>query len=337
MRPSSRIKDLAFALCEWRPQDPSALTWLLPELRELLGAAFVGVYQPMVAESGWGLEFMRGAGQTAPSHVRAFHAFVACLPPTDHFLGYNPYHVDFEERGRALHLRDLAPLNIKAFGDVLHAVGVSNQDQLRVLACDGPRLLSWVGATRTEPFTRRDVGILQYLTGPIQRRLRLERQLQPAWPSSLAMEVALEALGRPAFVIGPRGSVEVANRAGMALCERNARDVLVAIRRSETVAASRQFTITKIAAAGYPPYVLAVQERQPDLATRLSLAQRTWGLTARQTRVLELMTTGASNKEIASQLSCARVTVENHITQLYRRSGARSRADLVARLFVMVS
>jgi hypothetical protein len=40
-------------------------------------------------------------------------------------------------------------------------------------------------------------------------------------------------------------------------------------------------------------------------------------------------TTGVSNKEIAEALGCAEVTVENHLTALFRRSGARSRAGLV--------
>jgi DNA-binding NarL/FixJ family response regulator len=65
---------------------------------------------------------------------------------------------------------------------------------------------------------------------------------------------------------------------------------------------------------------------------RLEAARRVWGLSPRQLSVLELLLTGASNKEIANALQCAEVTVENHLTSLYRRSGARSRTDLVCRV-----
>ena len=64
-------------------------------------------------------------------------------------------------------------------------------------------------------------------------------------------------------------------------------------------------------------------------------AHRTWGLSVRQARVLELVANGASNKDIAIKLACAEVTVENHITELFRRCGAKSRAGLVGRLLTL--
>jgi DNA-binding CsgD family transcriptional regulator len=336
MRPSSRILDLKVALSTWRPEDPPALTWFLPELREMLRAEFVGAYQPMVREEGWTLEFMQGAGDRSPFHIQAFRELVKRLPASDDFLGYNPYLVEKEQRSRALLLRELPRKSFQGFAHVQHAVGVADQDQLRVLACDGPRLMSWVGATRTERFTRREVCLLGYLTEPLRRRLGLERQLRPTRAVILAVEAALEAVGRAAFVVGPAGNVEVANRAGFSLLERDARRVLASIRESERRGSSAGFAITRLAVPGYPAYVLAIQnEAAPSLSSRVSLANRRWKLTARQTRVLELMGTGATNQEIASQLSCAKVTVENHVTELFRRSGARSRADLVRRLFFL--
>jgi DNA-binding NarL/FixJ family response regulator len=54
--------------------------------------------------------------------------------------------------------------------------------------------------------------------------------------------------------------------------------------------------------------------------------------------VLELIAAGGhSNKEIATTIGCAEVTVENHVTELLRRSGAKSRTDLVGRLFTMAA
>jgi DNA-binding NarL/FixJ family response regulator len=65
---------------------------------------------------------------------------------------------------------------------------------------------------------------------------------------------------------------------------------------------------------------------------RVLLAQNRWRLSVRQTRVLELVATGMSNKEIAVVLACTEATVENHMTELFRRSGATSRAGVVGRL-----
>jgi DNA-binding CsgD family transcriptional regulator len=54
--------------------------------------------------------------------------------------------------------------------------------------------------------------------------------------------------------------------------------------------------------------------------------------------VLELIAVGAhTNKEIAVTMGCAEVTVENHVTALLRRAGAKSRTDLVGRLFTLAA
>jgi DNA-binding NarL/FixJ family response regulator len=71
------------------------------------------------------------------------------------------------------------------------------------------------------------------------------------------------------------------------------------------------------------------------LIERVALARRRWGLSPRQTHVLHWLVTGATNKEIAQRIERSEVTVENHVTQLYRRSGARSRVDLVGKLFTL--
>jgi pimeloyl-ACP methyl ester carboxylesterase/DNA-binding CsgD family transcriptional regulator len=54
------------------------------------------------------------------------------------------------------------------------------------------------------------------------------------------------------------------------------------------------------------------------------------GLTPRETEVLRLLATGDSNTEIARGLGIAVHTVERHLANLYRKIGARGRADAVA-------
>ena len=311
------------------------MTWLLPELRELLGASFVGAYQPAATDRGWSLESMHGAGNDAHLRIRAFHRFVDQIPAADRFLAYNPYRVEIEQRNHPVLTSYFPRAVVAEWQDRLfQAVGVSGQDQLRVLLCDGPRLLSWLGATRPEPFTAREAGVLRHLTAPLRRRLSLERQLRPSWSRGAAVDVALEALNRPAFVVGPRFVVEVANSLGRALLERDAKGLREAIRESERCPASGPYSITRLTVPGHPVCLLAIEKDQrASIANLVAIAQGRWGLTACQTRVLELLVMGESNKEIAHRLSCATVTVENHVAGLYRRSGARSRADLVRRFF----
>jgi DNA-binding CsgD family transcriptional regulator len=52
-------------------------------------------------------------------------------------------------------------------------------------------------------------------------------------------------------------------------------------------------------------------------------------LTAREEEILGLLAAGQSNSEIADNLSLSVRTVERHITNLYGKIDARSRADAV--------
>jgi DNA-binding CsgD family transcriptional regulator len=329
-----RVKELARALSTRALDGRPLLTWLLPELCDLLRASFVGAYRPLATDTGWSLEFMEGAGETAASQVRGFREWVLQLKGSDRFLAYNPYSVEAPQRNRALLRKNLAPEVFAEHHESLYrAVGLPGHDQVRVLICEGPRLLSWLGAAREEPFTEREAAVLRHLIPPVRERLRLERQLRPPWPAGLALEAALEALGRPAFVVGPRNTIDFGNMLGSTQLVRDAKGVLASIDRSARNASDGAFTITRLCAPGGPTYLLAIErERRPGIANLVSRAQGRWGLTARQTHVLELLLTGATNKEIAVQSACAEVTVEKHVTELYRRSGSRSRMDLLRRL-----
>ena len=53
-------------------------------------------------------------------------------------------------------------------------------------------------------------------------------------------------------------------------------------------------------------------------------------LTARETEVLRLIAQGHSNQEVAAQLSLSVHTVNRHAANIYRRLGARGRAEAVA-------
>nr|WP_281415110.1 LuxR C-terminal-related transcriptional regulator [Azospirillum picis] len=54
-------------------------------------------------------------------------------------------------------------------------------------------------------------------------------------------------------------------------------------------------------------------------------------LTDRERDVFSLLSTGATNKEIARQLELAEVTVKFHTRRIFKKLGARNRADAVRR------
>jgi DNA-binding CsgD family transcriptional regulator len=71
-----------------------------------------------------------------------------------------------------------------------------------------------------------------------------------------------------------------------------------------------------------------------DASTRsLREVAREWGLTPRQTEVLEEVAAGRSNREIASRLACSERTVEVHVSSLLSKGGMRSRSQLIASLY----
>jgi DNA-binding CsgD family transcriptional regulator len=339
LRAVSPIANVERALVDCTEGDPSVLTWLPGTLRDLLDADFVGAYRPLCTDHGWSLEFVYGSGHEAASRIRALRNTLAKLGRSDRPFGCNPYVVPPMQRNRALALSGARRGGTDSKSPPCEALfeGASSEshDRLRLLVCQGTRLLAWIGAARAEPFTPREVSLLQRLSRPLERRLTLERQRQAPWLGAAVLDGLMEALGRPAFVMSSSGTVEVANGAGLALLESDPQRTIAAIRESMQLGPGRgAFSVTTIAPLGSSPLVLAVKtEGRPLVVSRVEAAQREWGLSAREARVLELVVSGESNKEISCELGCAEVTVENHLTAVFRRSGARSRTDLVGRLF----
>jgi len=70
---------------------------------------------------------------------------------------------------------------------------------------------------------------------------------------------------------------------------------------------------------------LAPDQRRPVTAAEL-------GLTQRQGSVLALMLEGLSNKSIALRLGLGTETVKQHVSQIYKRLGLRTRAQVISRM-----
>jgi DNA-binding NarL/FixJ family response regulator len=78
-----------------------------------------------------------------------------------------------------------------------------------------------------------------------------------------------------------------------------------------------------------------VVDRNADAQTGARIRQlaERWGLTARESEVLEHIIQGASNKAIAARLGCAERTVEVHVTHVLSKAQAESRSALIAKFF----
>jgi DNA-binding CsgD family transcriptional regulator len=277
------------------------------------------------------LEFFHGARM--PAGIKP--AFERWLPDAPkRFAAYDPARPDPRQRNLALRSRDVlaltgvtAPAVNRSF---LPRFALSESDQLRVLVCEGPSLLAWVGALRARPFSRDEQRLLAALTPALQRRLALERRMSEA--ERLAGEIggALEEVPAAAFVLGGAGAVLHANAAGRALFQRDRRAV------EDRLATALKgncpgVQVARLSADG--ELRLAILMTPGDPAPLVELARLHWRLTPRQAQVLQLVARGMSNRAVAAQLTCAESTVELHVTALLEKSGCESRARLVARLW----
>ncbi|MQY66033.1 MAG: hypothetical protein GH147_06075 [Clostridia bacterium] len=65
--------------------------------------------------------------------------------------------------------------------------------------------------------------------------------------------------------------------------------------------------------------------RKPDFLSGIPRAN----LTKREVKVLKLVASGKTNKEIAKKLFISEKTVKNHLNHIYRKLGVKNRAQAV--------
>jgi DNA-binding NarL/FixJ family response regulator len=74
---------------------------------------------------------------------------------------------------------------------------------------------------------------------------------------------------------------------------------------------------------------LAMSEVEQSARRLLGVAVRPAGLSRREVEVLRALAGGATNQEIADELYVSVKTVERHLLNAYRKTGARNRAEAV--------
>ncbi len=76
-------------------------------------------------------------------------------------------------------------------------------------------------------------------------------------------------------------------------------------------------------------------EEQKKLTGEDGLLQRnmeSFGLTDREQRIVECLREGLQNKEISAKLGTSTRTIDNHLYNIYRKTGSQNRTDLLNRL-----
>lgn len=337
-REGSALRAIRDELATVRVGGPPVMAAILPEVRALLGTESMLTVRPTYRDPGWDVEAFHQEGlERNVEFRRRFVSFLDQAPRR--YAWYDAERPEPEQRNRVMiappiphHVFEASPIYQQVFGPVR----LGHHVQLRVLVCDGPSLLTWFGALQPEPFHPRQHRLMGALVPAIRRRLAIESQLASFPCVTAGLEAALEAIGAPAFVVTSNGRVLEANSAGRALVERGSARVKRSL--SEAVArrpAELPFELTPLRGLGTSLGWLAVhrgggaEQRVEDRAT--SMATR-WGLTRRQTELLRLLATGASNRVIGATLGISERTVEAHLTVMFEKVGVEGRSALVARV-----
>jgi DNA-binding CsgD family transcriptional regulator len=242
-------------------------------------------------------------------------------------------------RGRPIHLWPNGGLASEtervSTEQFLRAVGICDDFVLRALICDGSTLLAWVGIFQPTAPTEKQREILAALIPPLQKRLKVERLVGKTTFNATALDLVLEKLSAPAFLITAGGAIVRTNSAGRLVARADWRGLEQSLCESLASPGTQSpYDLTRLSWAGVPDHYLAVQ--RPALrehANRLDEAVRRWSLRKQGAKVLCRLVQGDANKAIAAKLGCAESTIELHVTQILRQAGVDSRAALIAKFW----
>jgi DNA-binding NarL/FixJ family response regulator len=201
--------------------------------------------------------------------------------------------------------------------------GIGDFRQLRLLICDGVTLLRYVSIVQPRPFTRRQRAAFQRVGELVRSYETLRRRMRVADNMHAALATAMQALGRAAYIVDERGSIEHANTLGVAALDQNP-DVAARIVGPPS---RESYDVHRIDDARF-----LVVARTLEIAHAAKVIGEEARFGARTTAVLVCAARGASTKEIAARLDLATNTVEYHLTRIYRQLGVTSRTELHAAL-----
>ena len=307
---------------------PAILPHALQSIQTLIGSEKTLAYGLEARDQGAQLTFLYGDRAYPKVREEAAAWFARRIGV---HTAYNLAAPERWQRNRALLVPQLIHGSHPMFQELFPRIGLDGRDQLRVLVCDGPLLLAWVGGFRPERFGVHEQMLLSGLVPSLRRRLSVERDMGDAELNSLALAAALEQIAAPAFVCSATGSVRHVNQAGRCWIERRGAGGYNELAEICRVFDRVGFRVTRLSATGMQDHYLVVQRAQEgDTHVRVHEAARVWSLTARQREVLELLIAGEPNKGIAAHLRCTVRTVELHVSAILDKAQLENRASLVA-------
>jgi DNA-binding CsgD family transcriptional regulator len=335
-RDAARMKELRSEIDTIRLGEPPVVVQLVPALRDLLATDVVCAYGlQQFLDDRQEVTFFCASGVDESRFGREFRAFVARQKVR--WALYNPGRPEPAQRNRVVTVpwRMVVEKNVRVALDVFPSVGVGGKTQVRILVCEGPSLLGWIGALQSGACDERQRAILQGLIRPLERRLSAERRLEGA-PQGGGIDAALEAIGAAAFLVDPRGRVLFANAAGRVLLDVERLTTLDALRAAvHGKVSSPRWSVTAIReTAAASSFLVVYRPGSHDrIVMHVASAAHRWGLTRRQREVLEEVAAGRANRTIAAVLGISERTVEVHVTRLFERAQAESRAHLMAMIY----
>lgn len=362
---TARVRSIAREIRSFSDDGRSALERVLEPIRELLGASNAATYRVDWTGSQLSLGYVHAVG-TLANYPIATVMSREIAAARKRFGFFDPLKPEARQRNRGIRLGRGAEVmnNAEAALERLRKLGVAEEEQgealsslltyargvfeplgllplhqTRVLVCDGPSMLAWVGAFHEEPADVRVEQALERLVPALKQRLKLESELRVTRFQLSCLSSALDAVGGAAVICSPEGHVLHANAAarmrldsGDGVLAATLQDALKRHAANEALPAGVE--LSSIGAVGMRPCHLVVFRAGPkDLAGRLREATVRWGFTSRQLDVLALLVAGEMNRTIATTLGCSERTVEIHVTNIFDRMGVDCRAAAVGRFY----
>jgi DNA-binding CsgD family transcriptional regulator len=218
------------------------------------------------------------------------------------------------------------------------SVGVTGLAQMRVLVCEGPSLLAYVGAFQAAAYDERQRALLAALVPDLQRRLAVERQLAEGMRKPV-LDIVLEAIACAALVVDPTGRVLDANAIARAMLDEPGSTLRSELPDVVIVPAEHpEWSVSPVEARGCSGQRLVVATRRPlrePLSVRIAVAATRWNLSPRQRGVLAKVAEGNANRTIAAMLGISERTVEVHVTALLEKAQVENRSEMIAKLWTM--
>jgi DNA-binding CsgD family transcriptional regulator len=309
----------------------------LEALHELLETDKVFLYTLAQRPDGDDLMVARDAAVTYP-RGRMRKVFDAFLRGRGIEWGvYNAIRPEPAHRDRVISSDELAALSDGRSRvieeDLYRRLGTFGEDTMRVIVCDGPSMLAWVGFMQPDKTTDRQRELFERVIPAFRRRLEFERLVGESSFTGTALAAALEQVNAAAWMLGPNGRLVHANAAGRARFDRDPADTSSALEACLVGRVDSRFKVTPLRDADGRGGHIVVELQQPATGHALPDVARRFGLTPAQTRVLERVARGISNATIAAELGVAERTVEAHVTAILVKAQVPSRAALIVQIF----